>query len=206
MKLSRLLAPVALVLVVGCASASHVNPAEPRRLFGEESGVRLDAQALVEIVGSGASIPLNYTIENRRDQSIGVADLIGDTSYEESTGTVVVTFGSEVPGWQLLPRLIVIPPGAKKEFTGKARFSAMPIGQGRAPRRLQVRLQFLDEIEPFKMLAEIPERAIRDAELAARLFPVWVEHNQTVETNTIPIRWRGVAQEGAGEGTPPAGF
>ena len=44
--------------------------------------------------------------------------------------------------------------------------------------------------KPFEKLIDIPERAVRDPELAKELFPKWVEQNETVVTNALPMRWR----------------
>jgi hypothetical protein len=44
-------------------------------------------------------------------------------------------------------------------------------------------------------LIAIPERAVHDPALAAQLFPKWVEGNETVFTNTLPMRWVTVTEE-----------
>jgi hypothetical protein len=41
-------------------------------------------------------------------------------------------------------------------------------------------------------LIDIPEKAVHDPELANSIFTTWVEKNETVMTNTLPMRWRGV--------------
>ena len=51
------------------------------------------------------------------------------------------------------------------------------------------------------MLVAIPERAVHDPQLAARLFAKWVEGNETVFTNALPMRWVMAAEETPA--TPP---
>jgi hypothetical protein len=57
------------------------------------------------------------------------------------------------------------------------------------PSALQLRVNFLSYSAPFVRLIDIPEKAVRDRILAAELFPKWVEGNETVTTNALPMRW-----------------
>jgi hypothetical protein len=163
--------------------------------------VRVDAQIFGERLTSSSSIRLKYDITNERNTPIAVADLIPETTYDPETQTVTVSIGSEVPGAQLLPRLVSIAPGEKKSFSTVARVniimgnSVTPLT--RFPNALRVKVNFLNETEQFKQLIAIPERAIHDPKLADELFPKWLEKNETLYTNALPMRW--------GVDTPPEG-
>lgn len=185
--------PAVLSFMVGCASSAPVNMEEPRRVVGTENDVRVDAQIFGDRLSSSSNIPLKYDITNNRAEIIAVADIVPETSYDPDTRTVTVNIGSEVPGETLLPRLIPIAPGEKKSFSTVARVNIV-LNQGgmpyqRFPNAMRVKVNYLDSTEHFKQLVSITEKGVHNPQLADQLFPVWVERNATVYTNTVPMRW-----------------
>jgi hypothetical protein len=190
----RKLAILAVALLAGCASSSpKVDLDEPRRVVGTEDSVRVDAQIFGERLTTNSSIRLTYDITNDRSRPIAVADIIPQASYDPDTQTVTVTIGSEVPGESLLPRLVSIAPGEKKNFSTVARVNIM-VGRAatpltRFPNALRLKLNFLNDTDVFKQLIAISERAIHDPKLADELFPKWLERNETLYTNALPMRW-----------------
>ncbi|MGA7615310.1 MAG: hypothetical protein WBX15_09020 [Thermoanaerobaculia bacterium] len=182
-----------LLLAAGCAS-SGVNMKEPMRLVGTENGVRIDAQITGDSIGTNTPIPVTWSLANSTSEPIAVAELDPVTSYDRATQTVVIELGSEVPGNELVPRLVAIAPGEKKDFSGAARVTVvMPLGAEHFayPRYVRIKVNFLRQIDPFTKLIGIPERAIHDPQLADELFKSWVEHNDTITTNEVPIIWKG---------------
>ena len=181
------------VLAAGCASTAPVNMEEPRRVVGTENSVRIDAQIFGERLAAAANIPVKYDITNNRPQPIAIADIIPETSYDPDTQTVTVSIGSEVPGEQLLPRLISIGPGEKKSFSTVARVNLMVSSQvtpyARYPNAMRLKVNFLDDTAHFKKLIDIPEKGVHDPVLADELFPKWLERNETLYTNAVPMRW-----------------
>lgn len=206
------LAPVsaaALLFLAACASAPKIDMKEPRRLVATENDVRLDAQVKAEILGPSTDVPIDYEITNNRQTAIAIAEIVPDAAYDQDTQTVTVSFGSEVPGEQFLPRLILIMPGEHKTFSSGARVN-VPITElvnqnpfHRYPNALRIRLNFLGDVKPFMKLVGISERAVHDPALANELFPKWVEQNETVITNVLPMRWIGTP-EGNDGGVPIA--
>ena len=200
----RLVLPAALLFVLGCSSTAPVNMEEPRRVVGTENDVRIDAQIFGDRLSSSSNIPLKYDITNNRNQIIAVADIIPETTYDPDTQTVTVSIGSEVPGEDLLPRLIAIAPGEKKSFTTVARVNIMvnhsmtPLA--RMPNAMRVKVNFLEDTAQFEELVAMPQKGTYNPQLADKLFPVWVERNETVYTNTVPMRWTIQAEI---EPTPP---
>ncbi|MEA2490227.1 MAG: hypothetical protein QOH21_2019 [Acidobacteriota bacterium] len=191
------------LLTAACASTQAVNMTEPRRVVGTENAVRVDAEIRGEELRPGSAVNITYQITNERAEVIAVADIVPDTTYDEETQTVTVSVGSEVPGQQLLPRLITIAPGEKKSFTIAAplRIALPPPVEGapsrmRGPRALRLKVNFLGETGPFAALVGIPEKAVQNAALADQLFPLWLEHNEVVITNSVPMRWAAI---GAGD-------
>jgi hypothetical protein len=203
--------PLLLVVVASaCASASKpiVESTEPRRALGTENGVRIDVEIYSESLTTNSSIPIKYDITNNSEKTILVADRIPEGSYDPDTQTVTVNLGTEIPGEDFLPRLIAIRPQERKSFQTAAHvvIAANP-GSPWAPRPngVRVRLNFLDDTATFSKLVEIPEKTIHDPKLAADLFQKWVENNETVVTNVLPMRWQGggVAAFGDTAAPPP---
>ncbi|HSP33645.1 MAG TPA: hypothetical protein VLU46_04950 [Thermoanaerobaculia bacterium] len=192
----RKLTLVALALVLAsCATVSTtkpVNPSEPRRIVGTDNDVRVDAEIVGDMLQRSMTLPLRYDITNNRPAPIAVADMIPDTSYDADTGTVTIAIGTEVPGNMLLPRLIAIGPGEKKSFNTIVRLNLMvPLETPaiRTPHAVQVKLNFLGDTKTFEKLIGITEKGVYDPKLADELFPKWVERNETVFTNALPMRW-----------------
>ena len=198
-------ATAALLLVAACASAPKVDMKEPRRLVATDNDVRLDAQVRGDTLGPSTEVPIDYEVTNNRETAIAIAELIPDSTYDSETQTVTVTFGSEVPGQVLLPRLVLIKPGEHKAFATAARIN-VPVTElveqnpfHRYPNALRIRLNFLGDATPFMKLVGISERAVHDPTLAAELFPKWVEQNESVITNVLPMRWIGTPATDSGD-------
>jgi len=204
--------PAALILFLAACSTVPVDMNEPRRVVGTESAVRVDAEIRGEEIRPGAQIPFIYEITNERQEPIAVADMVPVTTYDSETQTITVNIGSEVPGQHLLPRLISIAPGAKKVFSGSARMAfalhantANP--QGTFPATLRLKVNFLGDTKPFAELLDIPEKAVADAKRADELFPIWLQENEVVYTNAVPMRWTNFdpASVAPASVNPPAG-
>jgi len=191
------------LLLVSCAS-SGVDMEEPDRVLGKEDDVRIDAQFIASSYAQGGNVSIIYEIENLRTSPIAFANLNPELSYESETGTFTATVGSEVPGNELVPRLVEIKPGERARFTGGARL-IVPVSrelQATLPREIRLKLVYLSDVEPFRELIGIPDVAVRDRALADRLFPLWIQHTSTVMTNAAPIRWGARSSSaGAEEGT-----
>jgi len=169
--------------------------AEPRRIVGTENSVRVDAQVSADQVAPGSYIPITYEITNQRETAIAVAELLPETTYDPDSHMFTVSIGSEVPGNELLPRLVTIAPGEKKTFSAMARVIYVRTPRqtdsqlGSEPAGFRLKLNFLGDTEPFRELIGIKEVAVADAKLADALFPLWLERNEVVYTNAIPMRW-----------------
>lgn len=185
----------ASLLLAACSTTgrpSPVNQNEPRRVVGTDNDVRIDAEIFGDQLGSSVTIPLKYDITNSRKATIAIADMIPETNYDEETQTVTVSIGSEVPGATLVPRLISIGPGQKKSFSTSARVNILvPTGTpvSRIPRAMRLKVNFLDDTTQFEHLITMTEKGIYDPKMADELFPKWLERNETVYTNALPMRW-----------------
>ena len=204
---SRLLVVVAVLVGACSTNTKQVNMSEPRRVVGTESNVRVDAEVYGDRLGPSVTVPLKYDVTNNRPTTILIADLIPEAAYDPDTRTVTVSIGSEIPGEEFLPRLLPIRPGEKKSFSASAHVvivanTASPWVP--RPNALRLKINFLGDPAPFEQLIAIPEKAVRDPKLAAQLFPKWVEGNETVFTNALPMRWVSAPSEEPGEQVAPA--
>jgi hypothetical protein len=187
-------AAVVLGLLAACSSLDQVDMSEPKRVLGRDENVRIDAQLFANAVGSNSMVRINYEITNERDEAIAIADLDPFASYDRESRTITIEIGSEVPGNELLPRLVRIAAGERRSMTGLARMPVVSVVKApfaEPPRLIRLRMHFLDAVGPFEQLIGIPERAIRNPILADELFPQWIESTSTVSTNSIPIQWSG---------------
>jgi hypothetical protein len=166
--------------------------AEPRRVVGTESAVRVDAQ-IVDELRPGSPVGITYQITNQREAAIAVADIVPETTWDAESGTVTVNIGSEVPGQSSLPRLIRIAPGETRAFTTSASVArAVPI-RAADPRvipraLLRLKVNFLSDTTPFGELLDIPEKMVVNQKRADELFDVWLERNEVVYTNAVPVK------------------
>ncbi len=171
---------------------------EPRRVVGTESDVRIDAEVYGDHLAPQITVPVKYDITNHRGTTILIADLIPESTYDPDTHMVTISIGSEIPGEEFLPRLIPIRPGEKKSFSTTAH--VMIIANTASPwvprpNALRLKVNFLGDPLPFQKLIAIPEKAVHDRALAAQLFPKWVEGNESVFTNSLPMRWVTTVEE-----------
>jgi hypothetical protein len=188
----KLSLPLVALLLSGCASTA-VDMNEPRRIVGTEELVRVNAQVTGDEIRPGSKIPITYEVTNMRPASIAIAELVPVTTYDAETHTFTVTVGSEVPGNELLPRLVEIAPGATQTFHAVANINGvmLPPTLPSSPQSagLRLKVNFLGDTQPFRALIGIPERAVADSALADTLFPLWLERNEIVYTNSVPMRW-----------------
>ena len=193
-ELKRAVIGASLVLTaIGCASRP-VRMDEPRRVVGTENNVRVDAEILID--PNGLAVAIKYDVTNGRNEAIAVADIVAETSFDPEARMVTVSLGSEVPGARLLPRLVSVPPGQKRTFSAGAQVASAirrdsPFSP--QPAALRLKLNFLGDTTPFVKLLDIQEKAVADSELADALFPRWVELNEVVYTNAVPLNVGGGA-------------
>lgn len=190
--MKRLPLAVAALLVLGACSSTKIDMTEPRRVVGTESAVRVDAEVTDEM-RPGSPISITYAVTNHRPTAIAIADILPESSWDGETRTVTVSIGSEVPGEVMLPRLVRIGPGEQKSFTAAARIQRLIPAKSADPRAqnttlLRLKVNFLGDTGPFSELIDIHEKAVVDPKRADELFAKWLEKNEVVYTNAVPVK------------------
>jgi hypothetical protein len=187
-----------IILIQSAAHADGVDMNDPRRALGREDDVRIDAQLVQDTVAPGVPVGVIYQIQNFTATPIAVADKVSSASYDSETRTITVSFGSEVPD-ENLPHMVVIAPGEKKVFraaatpTLGAAVSRARIGG--APRYVQVKVSILRDLTPFRPL--IDKQTAGPQPLADALFDAWLESNDTILLNSVPVQFRAGREEGS---------
>jgi hypothetical protein len=195
-RILKVLALLGVATLAGCASSRPNDLQISRRLVAIGNQLRLEAEIADDDVAAPNTIPIHYTVTNGRARPIAIADMLPDSSLDSASQLVTVTLGSDVPGENFLPRLLVVEPGASRSFEAIARIGVLPRSAADArPRTIRIALNFLGETEPFGELIGITQRAVEDPAYAAAIYPKWLRHNETVITNTIPMRDVGEPKE-----------
>ncbi|MEA2568179.1 MAG: hypothetical protein QOI24_180 [Acidobacteriota bacterium] len=199
MKYSSIAFYTAVLISTAAAHAAHVDMKEPRRAVGREDDIRIDAMLTQETLTSGTSIGVIYQIENLTSSTIAIADKVVDVSYDSDSHTITFAIGSEVPN-ATMPHLVLIAPGQKRVLSaGGAAHIVTPRVRSpfvSVPQQIQITVNVLRDVKPFAQLAVA--QPISDA-----LFDIWVETNDSIALNALPVRWkdnsRGVAERSSAE-------
>lgn len=173
--------------LLSCSSAgtpAGVDFENQYRFAGTHDGVRVDAQ----IVGSAARLPfrLVYEVENQRENEIALVPDASIASYDSDNRTITVRLGAEIPeSEQML--VARIRPGERRTFNVVAH--AAPGGGGRglldAARFVRLQLTYLREVEPFGPVPEGDE--LERVQVSDTTLPVWLENNERLVTNALPL-------------------
>ena len=200
------LAFIAPLLLTACATTQKVDRGVMETAIGRMNDVRVSAQLATDHLSPAKVVTLNYEIENFRSLPIAFAELLPEVSYDSAAKALNVSLGTEVPGNEVLPRLTRIPPGEKVSFSTRLRIPMVRstvIDVASQPRTLQISAHILGDITSFRELIDIPERAIHSPKLAEDLFTKWIENNETIVTNAIPIEWTAFETKPRGPTAPP---
>ena len=196
MRVPRFFSAVSVsLLVAAAASAAHVDMNDPRRALGREDNIRIDAELLQQSLSPSSSISVTYQVENLTTGTIGVADKVSDVTFDPDTATVTFAIGAEVPTGTAMPHLVTIAPGEKRVLTaGGILHVAVPSQRtpwSAVPRFVQIKVNVLRDVTPFAvLLAQQAKSAVAPA-LPGDLFEKWLDVNDAVFLNSIPVRWSG---------------
>lgn len=204
MKSSRVFSAAVLTLFVAVTSrAARVDMTDPKRALGREDDVRIDAQLIQDSVSSGSPVGVTYQIENLASQPIAVADRICDISYDKDSRTITLSVGSEVPRDGEMPHLCTIAPGAKKTFTAGAILHIVAPSVKSpfvsTPRYVEIRVSVLRDIVVLRPLIEEQTRTAKPIPLNDQQFDQWLQSNDTILLNAIPVRYTAPARSVVGD-------
>lgn len=193
MKSSKQLFPIftaIAMLVAAEAHAAKVDMKDPRRALGREDDIRVDAQLFQEQVASSTPLNVTYQVQNLTNAPIAIADKVVSVSYDEDARTITMSIGAEIPE-ETMPHLVVIPPGTKKTMTAGGVFNVAVANTRLAPvpQYVQVRVNVLRDLTAFRDLILQSSQATAPVTLPSALFDTWLDANDTILCNAVPVRW-----------------
>jgi len=189
-----------LTMVVVYAAGSRadgVDMNDPRRALGREDDIRVDAQLHQETVSSSSPLNVRYQIQNFTAAPVAVADKVSDVSYDSETATITFSIGAEVPKDGAMPHLVLIAPGEKKVLSiGGVIQLAVPSMRSpysAVPRFVQITVNVLRDLAPFEGLIAKQDAAAKTRTplaLTDSQFDRWMETNDAIFLNAIPVSWQ----------------
>jgi hypothetical protein len=205
------LVAVIVVLYAAGARADGVDMSDPRRALGREDDIRVDAQLVQDTISSSSPLNVRYQIQNFTQRPVAVADRISDVTYDAETATITLSIGAEVPHDGAMPHMVLVGPGEKKVLkSGGVVQVAVPSVRSPfivVPRFVQIKVNVLRDLAPFSELIAGQESAKVAPQLTDAQFDRWIEANDAIFLNAIPVRWqagsRGISAADRG---PAASF
>ena len=197
---SSKIASLLITILILCSSqifAASVDMNDPLRAVGRENDVRVDAQLVTQVVRSGTPIAIHYQIQNLTTSAIAVAEKLCSASYDDDARTITLSLGSEIPPDGEMPKMATIAPGEKKTFSVAAPFYVTVRAHGSrvtaGPRYLQIKVNVLRNLVPFAELLknQVRARPHTAVSLTDEQFDQWLEGNDTIFLNALPIRFEG---------------
>lgn len=183
------IAAAASLFFLSCATTGEpvVDRSNSLRVVGRESDVRIDAQFASQRLGAGARIRVTYEIANHRATPIAIVD-VAEASYDHSSRTITMNVGSEIPDAAAAPKVVLIPAGQKRRFSSGASCSFPAVAVRRlagSPDFIRLRVNFLGGTDVVDALLAGSKPPVDD------LFTAWLEDQEVVLTNSVPIEWAG---------------
>ena len=196
MKFSRFFSAVSVsLLVAAAAEAAHVDMSDPRRAVGREDNIRVDAALLQDSISPSSPLSVTYQIENLTNETIGVADKVSDVSYDPDTATITLSIGAEVPTGKAMPHVVTIGPGQKRVLSAGGLVHIVAPRQrtpwSAVPRYVQIKVNVLRDVRPFAALVEQQTASNAAPALPGNLFDKWVDENDAIFLNSLPVHWSG---------------
>jgi len=199
MRFSRFFSAVSVSLLFTAAvQAAHVDMNDPRRALGREDNIRVDAELLQDSISPSAPLSITYQVENLSNQTIGIADKISDVSYDADSATITFSIGAEVPVGTTMPHVVTIGPGQKRVLSAGGLVHVAVPGQrtpwSAVPRYVQIKVNVLRDVTPFAALIDRQAKSAVAPALPNDLFDKWVDANDSVFLNSLPVHWSGREQ------------
>jgi len=174
--------------------AARIDMNDPRRALATDDDLRIDAQLADDSIGSGSSVNITFQVQNNTRQPVAIASKVTDSSYDPESQTLTVSIGAEIPNGPAMPHLSIVKAGEKRTFTTVAVVRVvMPSVRSpfvAYPRYVQVKVNVLRDIAPFNELIAQQQNAAAQPPLPDSLFETWVQNNDAIFLNSIPVHWK----------------
>ena len=201
---------VTLMLTTAAAMAGpHVDMKEPRRALAREDNIRIDAQLLQDTLQPNGPIGVTYQVENLSNAPIAIADRVSDVDFNPDDVTLTLTIGAETLTGKTLPHLVVIAPGEKKTLRSGGIVHGVLNGHGPfavVPHSVLICVNVLRDVAPFRQAIAAQRQPNAVVAVTNDMFDHWIDSNDSIELNSLPVRWSSQPKEGvAGADEPGPG-
>ncbi len=199
---------VTLMLTTAAAMAGpHVDMKDPRRALAREDNIRIDAQLLQDTLQPNGPIGVTYQVENLSNAPIAIADRISDVDFNPDDVTLTLTIGAETLTGKTLPHLVVIAPGEKKTLRSGGIVHGVLNGHGPfavVPHSVLICVNVLRDVAPFRQAIAAQQKPNAVVAVTNDMFDHWIDSNDSIELNSLPVRWSSQPKDGVAGADEPA--
>ena len=199
---------VTLVLTTTAALAARVDMKDPRRALAREDNIRIDAQLLQDTLQPNGPIRVTYQIENLSGSAVAIADRISDVDFNPDDVTLTLTIGTEALTMKTLPHLVVIMPGEKKTLRSGGTVHGVLNSHGPfavVPHSVLIRVNVLRDVAAFQQAIAAQQQPNAVVAVTNDMFDRWIDSNDSIELNTLPVRWSAEPSNDSVAGADSAG-
>lgn len=199
---------VALMLTTTAGLAARVDMKDPRRALAREDNIRIDAQLLQDTLQPNGPIQVTYQIENLSSSAVAIADRISEVDFNPDDVTLTLTIGTEALTMKTLPHLVVIMPGEKKTLRSGGTVHGVLNSHGPfavVPRSVLIRVNVLRDVAAFQQAIAAQQQPNAVVAVTNDMFDHWIDSNDSIELNTLPVRWSAAPSNDSVAGADSAG-
>ena len=199
---------VTLMLTSAAMAAARVDMKDPRRALAREDNIRIDAQLLQDTLQPNGPIQVTYQIENLSGSAVAIADRISDVDFNPDDVTLTLTIGAEALTMKTLPHLVVIMPGEKKTLRSGGTVRGVLNAHGPfavVPHSVLIRVNVLRDVAAFRQAIAAQQQPNAAVAVTNDMFDRWIDSNDSIELNTLPVRWSAQPSNDSVAGADSAG-
>lgn len=189
---SSLFVVTVMLTATAATAAVHVDMKDPRRALAREDDIRIDAQLLQDTLQQNGPIAVTYQVQNLSNSAVAIADRVSEVDFNPDDHTLTLTIGAEALTTKTLPHLVVVAPGEKKTLRAGGTVLGVLSAHGPfavVPRTVLIRVNLLRDVAPFQQAIQAQQRPNAVVAVTNDMFDRWIDSNDSIELNALPVRW-----------------